>query len=147
MTGLRRDVHVTHARRQLGWLTIEMRRIYFSAITIYKARRFGQPKYSAELFETRRRIDLGRVDAIRELKLCSSSSEAGKKSFKNVQNFGMNCPTEYVTSTPWEDVSLAFLNTFFKMTLYNYLNNHFSYCHWIRFILFLTFPTFNIFYF
>ena len=91
MTGLRRHAHVTPARRQLGWLTTEMRRMYFSAITIYKARRFGQPKYLAELFETRRRIDLGRGDAIPELKLCSSSSEAGKKSIKyECAKFGVN---------------------------------------------------------
>ena len=82
VTGLRRDAHVTPARRKLGWLTIEMRRMYFSAITIYKAKRIGEPKYLAELFETRRRIDLGRGDAIPDLKLCSPSSEAGKKSFK-----------------------------------------------------------------
>ena len=80
MTGLRRDAHVTPARRQLGWLTTDMRRMYFSAIIIYKARHFGQPKYLAELFETRRRIDRGRGDAIPELKLPSWSSGAGKKS-------------------------------------------------------------------
>ena len=80
MTGLRRDDHVTPARRQLGWLTTEMRRMYFSAIIIYKARRIGQPQYFAELFETRRRIDLGRGDVIPELKSPSWSSEAGKKS-------------------------------------------------------------------
>ena len=50
VTGLRRDAHVTPARRQLGWLTTDMRRMYFSAIIIYKARRIGQPIYLAELF-------------------------------------------------------------------------------------------------
>ena len=59
-----------------------MRRMYCSAIIIYKAHRIGQLKYLAELFETRRRIDLDRGDAIRELKLFSPSSEAGKKSLK-----------------------------------------------------------------
>ena len=81
VTGLRRDTHVTLARWQLGWLMTEIRQMYFSAIIIYKARRIGQPKYFAELFETRRRIDLGRGDAIPE-KLYSPSSEAGKKSLK-----------------------------------------------------------------
>ena len=80
MTGLRRDDQVTPARRQLGWLSTDMRWIYFSAIIIYKARRIGQPKYLAELFETRGRIDLCRVDAIPELKLPSWSLEAGRKS-------------------------------------------------------------------
>ena len=36
----------------------------------------------ADLFETCRRIDLGRGNAIPELTLCSPSSEAAKKSFK-----------------------------------------------------------------
>ena len=62
VTGLRRDDHVTPARRQLGWLTTDMRRMYVSAIIICKARRIGQPQYLAELFETRERIDLGRGD-------------------------------------------------------------------------------------
>ena len=52
----------------------------------------------------------------------------------NVQNFGMNCPIEYVTSTPWEDLSLPFLNTFFRMTPYNYPNNQSSIA--IEFILY-----------
>ena len=80
VTGLRRDAHVTPARRQLGWLTTDMRRMYFSAIIIYKVRCFCQPKYLAELFKTRRRIDVGRGDAIAELDLYSSSSETGKRS-------------------------------------------------------------------
>ena len=82
MIGIRRNAHVTPARRQLRWLTTEMKRMYFPAIIIYKARRFGQPKYLAEVFESRRHIDLGRGDAIPELKLYSPSSEAGKKSLK-----------------------------------------------------------------
>ena len=81
VTGLRRNAKVTPAKRQLGWLTTEMRRMYFSSITIYKACRIGPPKYLAELFETRRHTDLGRGDAIPELKLCSPSSEAAKKIF------------------------------------------------------------------
>ena len=80
VTGLQRDDHVTPARRQLVWLTTGMQWMYFPSIIIYEARRIGQPKYLAELFETRGRIDLGRGDAIPELKLPSWSSEAGKKS-------------------------------------------------------------------
>ena len=95
MSGLRRDAHVTPSRRQLGWLTIEMRRMYFAAITIYKACRFGQPKYLADLFETRRRIDLGRGNGIPDLTLCSPSLEAAENLLNmNVQNFGMNCLIE-----------------------------------------------------
>ena len=127
VTGLRSDAHVTPARRQLGWLTIEIRLMYFSAITIYKARRFSQPKYLAELFESRRRIDLGRGHAIPELTLCSTSSEAAKKSFKyECAKFWNELPNRYVTSTPWEDLSLPFLNTFFRMTPYNYTERDFQ---------------------
>ena len=57
-----------------------MRRMYFSAIIIYKVRCIGQSKYLAELSETRRRIDLGIGDTIPELKLPSWFSGAGKKS-------------------------------------------------------------------
>ena len=69
VTDLRRYAHVTPARRQLGWLTTEIRRIYISTIIIYKACRIGQPPYLSELFETRRLIDLGRGNAILELDL------------------------------------------------------------------------------
>ena len=56
--------------------------MYFSAIIIYKAHRIGQPKYLAEHFNTRRRIDVGRGDAIPGLDLPSWSSETGRKSLK-----------------------------------------------------------------
>ena len=69
MTGLRREDHVTPAGRLLGWLTIDMRRMYFSAIIIYKAHRIGEPSYSAKLLNTPRRIELGRSGATPELKL------------------------------------------------------------------------------
>ena len=51
-----------------------------TAIIMYKTRRTGQPKYSAELFEMHRRIDLGRGDTIPELEPYSPSSKTGKKS-------------------------------------------------------------------
>ena len=63
------------ARRQLGWLTTDMRRMYFSAIIIYKARRIGS--YLAKLLNTRRRIDFGRGDTISELELPPWSSQPG----------------------------------------------------------------------
>ena len=69
MTGLHRDAHVTPARWQLGWLTTEMRQLYFSGIIVYKARHIGQPKHLADLFNTYRLIDVGRGDAIPELDL------------------------------------------------------------------------------
>ena len=79
VTGLRRDDHVTPARRQLIWLTTDMRRNYFSAITIYKARRIGQPLYFADLFETRVSIHPGRGDTIPELRLSKPSSVTGER--------------------------------------------------------------------
>ena len=69
MIGIRKDAHVTPASRQLGWLTTNMRRMYFSAIIIYKARRIGQLEYLAVLLETRNYAHPGRGDAIPELKL------------------------------------------------------------------------------
>ena len=135
VTDLRRDAHITPARRQLGWLTTEMWRMYFDAITIYKARRFGQPKYLTELFETRRRIDLGRGDAIPELKLCSPFTEAGKKSLKyECAKFWNELPNRIRDIHSLGGFKSPYLNTFFRMTPYNYLNNHFSYC--IEFILY-----------
>ena len=67
VTGLRRDDHITFVKRQLGWLTTDMWRIYFSAIVIYKTCLIGQQSYMAELFNTRNRIELGRGKAILEI--------------------------------------------------------------------------------
>ena len=36
VTGLRRDDHVTPARRQLGWVTTDMQGMYFTVTIIYK---------------------------------------------------------------------------------------------------------------
>ena len=101
VTGLRRDEHVTPARRQLGWLTTDMRRMYFAAIIIYKARRIGQPSYLAELFNTRRRIEFGRGNAIPELEIPSRPSDTGMKSlvyecsqfWNNLPNSMRNIPS------------------------------------------------------
>ena len=85
MTGLRRDSHVTIARQELGWLTTEMRWVDFSDIIIYKAHRIVQPKYFAELLNTRRHIDLGRGDAILKLDSSFWSSEPGSKSEETIK--------------------------------------------------------------
>ena len=80
VTGLRRDDHVTPARRQLNWLTTDMRRMYFSAIIIYIACRIGQPSYLAELFEKRVYTRPVRGDVIPELKLPKLSTVTGRSS-------------------------------------------------------------------
>ena len=82
VTGLRRDDHVTTARRQLNWLTTDMRRMYFSAIIIFKACRNGQPSYLAELFNKREYTQSGRGDSIPELRLPKLSSETDRRSLK-----------------------------------------------------------------
>ena len=56
--------------------------MYFSAIIICKARRIGQSKYLAELFNMRRLIGVGKGDAIPELDLPSWYLEPGRKSLK-----------------------------------------------------------------
>ena len=101
VTGLWRDEHVTPARLQLGWLTTDMRRIYFAAIIIYKARRIGQPSYLAELLNTRRRIDFGRGNAIPELEIPSRPSDTGMKSLVyEYSQFWNNLRTVYATFFP-----------------------------------------------
>ena len=82
VTGHRRDDLVTPARRQLNWLTTDMRRMYFSAIIIYKACRIGQPSYLAELFNKREYTHPGRGDSIPELRLPKLSSETGRRYLK-----------------------------------------------------------------
>ena len=115
VTGLRRDNHVTPARRQLGWLTTDMRRMYFAAIIIYKARRIGQPSYLAELFNTRRRIEFGRGNAIPELEIPSRPSDTGMKSLVyECSQFWNNLPND-IRNIP----SLAR----FKTALYEHLFN------------------------
>ena len=112
VTGLRRDEHVTPARRQLGWLTTDMRRMYFAAIIIYKARRIGQPSYLAEFG---RCIDFGRGDAIPELEIPSRPSDTGMKSLVyECSQFWNNLPND-IRNIP----SLAR----FKTALYEQLFN------------------------
>ena len=53
VTGVARDQHITPSRRQLGWLKTDTRRMYFSAILMYKILRIREPPYLAELFSTR----------------------------------------------------------------------------------------------
>ena len=111
VTGLRRYDHVTPARRLLGWLTTNMRWMYFSVIIIYKARGIGQPAYLLEHFNTQRRMDLGRVDIIPEL--ASFSSKTGRKSLV------------YECSKFWNELPnrIRHIPSFasFKTALYKYL--------------------------
>lgn len=46
---LRRDEHVSPYRRQLGWLTVKQRRLYFLGIMAFKVIRFEVPSYISEL--------------------------------------------------------------------------------------------------
>ena len=92
---------------------------------------------SLSLSETRERIDLGRGDAIPELKLPSWSSEAGRNLFCiRVQNSGMHCPTEYATSPSWVGSKLLCTIIYSKTQIPNSLLSH---CHHI--------PSYFIYYF
>ena len=48
--GLRKNARITPYRRRLGWLRIDSRRWYFSAILMYKIMRMGQPSYLRKMF-------------------------------------------------------------------------------------------------
>ena len=48
--GLRGDARITPYRRRLGWLLMDSRRKYFTAILMYKIIRIGQPSYLNEMF-------------------------------------------------------------------------------------------------
>ena len=45
--GVKRDEHITHYRRQLGWTTHVYRRLYFADTMFYKIDQGGQPNYLA----------------------------------------------------------------------------------------------------
>ena len=47
---VRRDEHITQDRLRLGWIDVEERRQYFTALLMYKIIRIEQPPYLHELF-------------------------------------------------------------------------------------------------
>ncbi|CAG5073917.1 Protein of unknown function [Cotesia congregata] len=47
---LKRDEHVTPYRRELGWLSIKSRRLYFAACYFFKLLNIGKPIYLRDLF-------------------------------------------------------------------------------------------------
>ncbi|CAD6227296.1 GSCOCG00006084001-RA-CDS [Cotesia congregata] len=48
---LKRDEHVSPYRRELGWLSIKSRRIYFTCCYFYKLLETSKPSYLRELFQ------------------------------------------------------------------------------------------------
>ena len=66
--GLTRDARITPYRRRLGWLRMDSRRLYFTAILMYKIMRIGQLSYLKELFTMYRYTRPVRGD-IKELKV------------------------------------------------------------------------------
>ena len=48
--GVRRDSRITPYRTQLGWMKIDTRRSYFTALILFKALRIGEPSYLADFF-------------------------------------------------------------------------------------------------
>ena len=51
--GVRRSVHVTPYRQQLGWMRTDTRRTYFSAVLLYIVLNFGAPSYLLHMFNKR----------------------------------------------------------------------------------------------
>ena len=51
--GLRRDVHITPCRKSLSWLRTDTRRMYFTAILLYKIMNLKCPPYLFEMFTMR----------------------------------------------------------------------------------------------
>ncbi|CAG5073672.1 Protein of unknown function [Cotesia congregata] len=47
---LKRDKHITPYRRELGWLSVKSRRIYYISCYFYKLLDIGKPCYLRELF-------------------------------------------------------------------------------------------------
>lgn len=48
---LRRDVHISPYRHELGWLSVRSRRAYFLGITMFKVLNYEVPSYIQELFQ------------------------------------------------------------------------------------------------
>lgn len=48
--GLRRDEHITAYRRELGWLSVKYRRLYFLLCYFYKLLEVGKPGYLRDAF-------------------------------------------------------------------------------------------------
>ena len=90
VTGLRRDDYVTPARRQLGWLTTDMWRMYAASFKQNICQSFLKRVNVLTLAEVTPSPSSNCHPGLRRLVrnlLCTS-----------VQNSVMNCPTEYATS-------------------------------------------------
>ncbi|XP_074102133.1 uncharacterized protein LOC141529488 [Cotesia typhae] len=58
---LRKDEHITPYQRELGWLTVKYRRMYFMSCYFFKLLQVGKPKYLRDAFveETKSDVQIG----------------------------------------------------------------------------------------
>ena len=49
--GVRKDAHITPYWKRLGWLRSDSRRLYYTALLLYKMRRMREPNYLADFFK------------------------------------------------------------------------------------------------
>ena len=79
--GVRRDAHITPYWRRLGWLRSDSRRLYFTALLLYKIRRMREPTYLADLFKEYNPRPTSR-GIQPELSLPAVTYETGERSFQ-----------------------------------------------------------------
>ena len=76
VTGAKRDEHITPYRKQLRWLNVPQRRMYFSLLTMYKIVNIGKPCYLRDLFSKNTNRSSERTDN-RELIVPASRTDIG----------------------------------------------------------------------
>ena len=112
--GVQRDTHITPYREKLGWLTCNMRRLYFAMIIMYKLLRLGKPEYLGLIFDRYTSKKTARGELLtRELTLPQPENWHGTSSFQ-VQG------TKSWNSLPSKIRFLPSLNAF-KTALFTYL--------------------------
>ena len=117
--GIRKDAHITPYRRKLSWLSMDVRRFYFSNILIYKILRIHQPQYLIDFFTKHIPKETARGPSLaKELTVTDTIKGRGSLSF---QLLGV----KYWNSLPTNIRCLPSLSCF-KKSLYKYLliNNH-----------------------
>ena len=79
--GVRTDAYITPYWRRLGWLRSDSRRLYFTALLLYKIRRMREPTYLADLFKEHNPRPTSR-GIQPELTLPAVTYETGERSFQ-----------------------------------------------------------------
>ncbi|XP_044575217.1 uncharacterized protein LOC123259023 [Cotesia glomerata] len=115
---LRRDEHITPYRREMGWLSVKYRRMYFMSCYFFKLLQVGKPKYLRDLF-------------IEETEIRRSNRLAAKKhSFYKLPPFAttfMERSFQVIVIRLWEELPEEIVNSssleVFKNKIFDYLLN------------------------